>query len=312
MYDVLIIGGGPGGYTAALYCARAGLSTLLMEKLATGGQLAQTGQVDNYPGFPDGIDGFALAQRMRQGAERFGAHTRMAEVTGARLSGPVKTLSTSEGDVQGRAVIIATGAAPRLLGLENEHALTGRGVSYCAACDGMLYKGRDVVVVGGGNTAAEDALTLSRVAKSVAVIHRRDTLRASKIYHAPLMVAPNVRFFWNSAVEELLGNERLTGLRLKNMQTGASFSLSADGLFVAIGRVPETAFLQGSLPLAPDGAILADETTRTALPGVFAVGDVRAKAMRQIVTAAADGAVACHYAESYLASLAQQEKSALA
>lgn len=312
MYDVLIIGGGPGGYTAALYCARAGLSTLLMEKLATGGQLAQTGQVDNYPGFPDGIDGFTLAQRMRQGAERFGAHTRMAEVTDARLSGSVKILSTSEGDVQGRAVIIATGAAPRLLGLENERALTGRGVSYCAACDGMLYKGRDVAVVGGGNTAAEDALTLSRVAKSVAVIHRRDTLRASKIYHAPLMAAPNVRFFWNSAVEELLGSERLTGLRLKSTQTSESFSLPTDGLFVAIGRVPETAFLRGSLPLAPDGAILADETTRTALPGVFAVGDVRAKAMRQIVTAAADGAVACHYAESYLASLAQQEKSALA
>lgn len=304
MYDVLIIGGGPGGYTAALYCARAGLSTLVVEKLAAGGQLAQTSEVDNYPGFPESVDGFTLAQRMRQGAERFGARTRMAEVTGARLSGPVKTLSTSEGDMKARVVIIATGAAPRLLGLENEQALTGRGVSYCAACDGMLFKGKDVAVVGGGNTAAEDALLLSRIAKSVTIIHRRDALRASKVYHAPLMAAPNVRFVWNSAVEALLGSERLTGIRVRHTQSGASDTLPADGLFIAIGRIPETAFLRSSLPLAPDGAILAGETTRTALPGVFAVGDVRAKAVRQIVTAAADGAVACHYVESYLAGLA--------
>lgn len=305
MYDVLIIGGGPGGYTAALYCARAGLSTLVVEKLAAGGQLAQTGEVDNYPGFPKAVDGFTLAQRMRQGAERFGARTRLAEITGARLSGPVKALSTTEGNMEARAVIIATGAAPRPLGLENERALTGRGVSYCAACDGMLFKGKDVAVVGGGNAAAQDALLLSRIAKSVTIIHRRDALRASKVYHAPLMAAPNVRFVWNGAVEELLGSERLTGIRVKHAHSGASDALPVDGLFIAIGRIPETAFLRGCLPLAPDGAILADETTRTALPGVFAVGDVRAKAVRQIVTATADGAAACHYVESYLAGLAR-------
>ena len=192
IYDMIVIGGGPAGYTAALYAARAGLSTLVLEKLSAGGQMALTEQIDNYPGFEDGIDGFTLGEKMQQSAERFGAVTELAEVYKVSLSGKIKTLETSEGVFQGRTVVIATGASPRPLGVPGEDTLTGKGVHYCAACDGAPYRGRTVAVVGGGNSAAADALTLSRIAKKVYLIHRRDSLRATKVYHEPLMNAPNV------------------------------------------------------------------------------------------------------------------------
>ena len=303
VYDVLIIGGGPGGYTAALYCARAGLSTVLFEKLSAGGQMGLTTEIDNYPGFPEGVDGFTLGQKMEEGAERFGAKTVLADVRSVELAGDIKTVHTSEGDYEGRTVVIATGANPRKLGVPGEQELTGRGVSYCATCDGMFYRGKDVVVVGGGNSAVEDALLLSRVAKKVIVVHRRDTLRATKVYHKPLMEAENVEFFWNSAVTQLLENGKLTGIVVQNLLTGEETTVECDGVFISIGRKPATALVDGQVELDKSGYILADETTRTSRPGVFAVGDVRTKAVRQIVTAASDGAVAVHFAEEYLAGL---------
>ena len=216
-------------------------------------------------------------------------------------AGDGKTLETSEGVFQSRTVVVATGASPRSLGVPGEEALVGKGVHYCAACDGAPYRGKTVAVVGGGNSAAADALTLSRIAKKVYLIHRRDSLRATKVYHAPLMNAPNVEFCWNSTVSALLHDSRLTGLRLKDVNTGAEHDLACDGVFVSVGRAPATELFQGELALDKSGYIVADESTRTNLPGVFAAGDVRTKALRQVVTAVSDGAVAVHYAEEYLA-----------
>ncbi len=301
IYDMIVIGGGPGGYTAALYAVRAGLDTLVLEKLSAGGQMALTSQIDNYPGFEDGIDGFTLGEKMQQGAERFGAKTELADVTSVELSAEIKTVETSEGTFYGRTVVFATGASPRDLGISGEKELIGRGINYCAACDGMFYKGKTVVVVGGGNTAAADALMLSRIAQKVIVVHRRDTLRATKIYHEPLMKAANVEFRWNSTVSELLSDGKLTGVRLRDVQTGEKSTLACDGVFVSVGRKPATELVQGQLDLDSAGYIVADESTRTNLPGVYAVGDVRTKALRQVVTAVADGASAAHFAEEYLA-----------
>lgn len=303
IYDMVVIGGGPGGYTAALYAARAGLDIVVLEKLSAGGQMALTSQIDNYPGFEDGIDGFSLGENMQAGAERFGVKTVLTEVYAANLSGSIKELNTSEGTFYGRTVVLATGAKPRELGLPGERDLVGRGVNYCAACDGMFFKGKTVAVVGGGNSAAADALLLSRICEKVIVIHRRDTLRATKVYHQPLLQAENVEFRWNSTVTELLHDQRLTGLRLKDVLTEEESILPCDGVFISVGRSPETELVRDQLALDPGGYVIADESTRTNLPGVFAVGDVRTKAVRQVVTAVADGAVAAHYAEEYLAAL---------
>ena len=300
VYDMLVIGGGPGGYTAAMYAARAGLSVVVLEKLSAGGQMALTSQIDNYPGFEEGIDGFVLGEKMQQQAERFGVVSELAEVTALHLAGDIKIAETTEGTFRGKTLVLSTGAGPKYLGLPKERELTGRGVNYCAACDGMFYKGKTVVVVGGGNTAAADAMALSRIAKKVILIHRRDTLRATKIYHEPLLQAPNVEFLWNSAVTQLLDNGKLTGVQVTDLQTGKETVVECDGLFVSIGRTPATGLVSGQLVLDESGYIMADETTRTNLPGVFAVGDVRTKALRQIVTAVADGAAAAHFAEEYL------------
>lgn len=301
VYDMIIVGGGPAGYTAALYAARAGLDVVVLEKLSAGGQMALTHQIDNYPGFEEGIDGFTLAEKMQKQAERFGAKTLYAEVTRMNLDETPKTVETSEGTLQGRTVTLATGAGPRALGVAHEEALVGRGVAYCAACDGMFYRGKTVVVVGGGNSAAADALLLSRIARKVILVHRRDTLRATKVYHDPLMKAENVEFRWNSTVDALLHDDRLTGMRLKDVNTGETSELACDGVFVSVGRKPATALVQGQVELDGNGYIAADETTQTSVPGVYAVGDVRTKLLRQVVTAVADGAMAVHMAEEYLA-----------
>ena len=300
IYDVIVIGGGPGGYTAALYAARAGLQVLVLEKLSAGGQMALTSQIENYPGFVEAVDGFELGEKMQQQAQQFGAVTELANVTALRLEGDIKEVQTSEGPFYGKAVIIATGANPRELGLEKERDLIGRGVAYCAACDGMFYRGKTVVVVGGGNTAAADALLLSRIAKKVILVHRRDTLRATKVYHKPLLEAPNVEFFWNSQVTELLHGEKLTGVKIRDVHTGREQVIETDGLFISVGRKPATGLVEGQLTLDPAGYIQAGESTETNLPGVYAVGDVRTKQVRQIVTAVADGAVAAHKVEEYL------------
>ena len=301
VYDMLIIGGGPGGYTAALYAARAGMNALLLEKLSAGGQMAQTHQVDNYPGFEDGIDGFELAMKMQQQAERFGAKTEYAEVYKVDLKADPKMVETSEGIFYGKTVILATGAGPQLLGVPKEQELTGRGVAYCAACDGMFYKGKTVVVVGGGNSAAADALLLSRIAKKVILVHRRDTLRATKVYHQPLQQAENVEFRWNSQVTELLHGDKLTGIRIRNVHSGEESQIDCDGIFISIGRKPASELVQGQLALDKAGYVIAGEDTAASIPGVYAVGDLRTKQLRQIVTAVADGAVAVHMAEEYLA-----------
>lgn len=301
VYDLIVVGGGPGGYTAALYAARAGLDTLVLEKLSAGGQMALTEEIDNYPGFEDGIDGFTLAEKMQRQAERFGAKSAYAQVERMDLAASPKVLETSEGTFYSRAVVLATGANPRALDLPDEAALTGRGVAYCAACDGMRYKGKTVVVVGGGNSAAADAILLSRIAKKVILVHRRDTLRATKVYHAPLMEAENIEFFWNSTVTELLHADKLTGVKLKDVNTGQETVIPCDGVFISVGRKPATELVAGQLELDRSGYIIADETTKTSLPGVYAVGDVRTKPLRQVVTAVADGATAVHMAEAYLA-----------
>ena len=301
LYDTLIIGGGPAGYTAALYAARAGLDTAVIERMSPGGQMGLTDVIDNYPGFPEGVDGFTLGMNMQAQAERFGANTLYGDVTEVDFTDPAcKTVKTTSGTYSARTVIIATGANPRELGLPNESALIGKGVHYCAHCDGRFYKGKTVAVVGGGNSAVSDALYLSRVTAKVYLIHRRDTLRATKIYHEPLMKAENVEFVWNSAVTEILSDGRVTGVRVKDLVNGGEEELHFDGLFVSIGRQPATGFLQGAVELDGYGYVVADESTRTSVPGVFAVGDVRTKALRQVVTAVADGATAVHYIEEYL------------
>jgi thioredoxin reductase (NADPH) len=301
IYDVLILGGGPAGYSAALYTARAGLDTLVIEKICPGGQMATTDIIDNYPGFDAGIDGIELGMKMAAGAERFGAKSAYAEITEVDLAPAIKRVVTTDGVYFGKTVIIATGASPRPLGLEGEQALIGRGVHYCAHCDGRFYKGKTVMVVGGGNSAASDALYLSGLAEKVIVVHRRDTLRATKIYHAPLMRAENVEFYWNSKISGLLADMRLGAVKVTDLASEQEREVKIDGLFVSIGRQPATELFAEQLALDAHGYIIADESTKTNLDGVFAAGDVRTKELRQVVTAAADGAVAAHMAETYLA-----------
>lgn len=309
VYDMIVVGGGPGGYTAALYAARAGLDTVVLEKLSAGGQMALTEQIDNYPGFEDGIDGFSLGEKMKRGTERFGVETKLTEVLSLELSGAVKKAETTEGSLYARTIVLATGAGPRELGVASEQEFIGKGVNYCAACDGMFYKDKTVVIAGGGNTAAADALILSRICKKVILVHRRDTLKATKIYHEPLIKTENIEFCWDSEITELLHDEKVTGIRLRNVKTGEESTLACDGVFISIGRKPSTELVKEQLEIDPAGYIVADESTRTNIPGVFAVGDVRTKALRQVVTAVADGAVAAHYAEEYLAGGIAYESS---
>lgn len=300
IHDMIIIGAGPAGYTAALYAARAGRKPLVLERMSLGGQMAVTDKIDNYPGFEEGIDGFSLALKMQAGAERFGAETKYAEVLSVDFSGTPKKLQTSEGEYLARTVVIATGADPRPLGVNGEEKLVGKGVHYCAHCDGRFYKGKTVVVVGGGNTAVSDALYLSSLAERVILVHRRDTLRATAIYTDALMRTPNVTVLWDSVVTELLFDERLNGIKVQNLKNKAEQIVDCNAVFVSIGRMPATSLFREALATDASGYILADESTRTNVDGVFAVGDVRTKDLRQVVTAVADGAVAAHFAEEYL------------
>lgn len=300
MYDVVVIGGGPAGYAAALYCARAGLQVVVLETMAPGGQMGTTAWVENYPGFPEGVGGFELAQAMQKQAEHFGARTLLGAVEASSLASQVKRITAGGKELEARAVVVASGAAPRELGLPNERALRGKGVSYCATCDGMFYRGKKVLVVGGGDTAAADAVYLSKICKQVVIVHRRDKLRASAAYTKPLQEAGNVRILWDTVVQAIPG-ERVERAVLRNVNTGQTSEEPCDGVFIAVGNVPNTAFLQGQLALDTQGYILAGEDTRSSLPGVFAAGDVRRKPLRQIVTAVADGAVAAAAVEAYLA-----------
>lgn len=301
MYDVIVIGGGPGGYTAALYAARAGLNTLVVEKMSAGGQMTQTMQIDNYPGFEEGVDGFTLGMKMQAQAERFGVETKLLEVFEVKLSGKEKVVVTDAGEYYAKVVIVATGADHRHLGLENEEEMLGKGVGYCAACDGMLYKGKTVAVVGGGNSAVADALLLSKICEKVILIHRRDTLRASRVDREALNKVSNIEFIWNSVVTEIVGDKVIKGIKVINTETNEEQEVALDGLFISIGRAPATDIFKNQLDMDENGYIIADESTCTNVPGVFVVGDARTKMVRQIVTAMADGAVAVYQAEKYLA-----------
>jgi len=312
--DVIIIGSGPAGYTAAIYAARADLKPLVFEGSVTaGGALMNTTEVENFPGFPTGIQGPDLMESLRGQAERFGAELVPEDVVAVRLAGEVKEVDTGDerwGGItthRARAVIIATGSAYRELGLESEKRLSGRGVSWCATCDGAFFRDQDVAVVGGGDSAVEEATFLSRFARSVTLVHRRDTLRASKIMVARAKADPKISFAWNSEVVDVLGEDRMTGLRLRDTGTGAERTLAATGLFVAIGHDPRVELFRGQLELDAAGyVVVRGRSTRTDLPGVFACGDVVDHEYRQAVTAAGSGCAAALDAERYLAALADE------
>lgn len=288
MYDILILGGGPSGLTAGIYAARGGLRAIIIENKGIGGQAAITPEIENYPGI-ESVDGFSLTETMRKQAESFGVEFAFDTVLSAELSENVKTVKTQNGSFEGKYVILACGAQPKKTGLAREDELLGRGVSYCATCDGGFFRNKPVAVVGGGNTAVEDALYLERFASEVYLIHRRDELRASKIL-ADRIKKSSVKLLWDSVVEELDGTP-LSGIIIKNVKTNAVSSISVKGLFVAIGQTPSTALFEG-ITLDDSGYIVTDDRLETNIKGVYAAGDIRSKRLRQIVTACADGAVA--------------------
>ncbi|MBH5130187.1 thioredoxin-disulfide reductase [Streptomyces sp. HB-N217] len=311
MHDVIVIGSGPAGYTAALYTARAQLRPLVFAgSVLVGGALTTTTEVENFPGFPDGVLGPDLMDHMRAQAERFGADIVDDDITAVDLTGEVKTVTDTAGAVhRARTVIVATGSQHRKLHLPGEDALGGRGVSSCATCDGFFFKDRDIAVVGGGDTAMEEATFLTRFARSVTVVHRRDTLRASKVMANRAAQDPKIRFVWNSEVAEIHGDDRLTGLTLRSTRTGELRPLPVTGLFVAIGHDPRTELAKGQLDLDDDGYIkVVSPSTRTSLPGVFAAGDAVDHAYRQAITAAGTGCAAALDAERHLAALDAGER----
>jgi len=304
LYDVVIIGGGPAGLTAGLYSSRAKLKTLLIERMIMGGQVMTTTKVENYPGFPGGIDGPDLMIRFQEHCQEFGLETITGDVTGLRLDGTDKILSVDDQEIRARAVIITTGAEPSKLEVPGETEFTGRGVSYCATCDGAFFREQEIAIVGGGDTAAEEALFLTRFASKVYLIHRRDSLRATKLLQDRLFANDKVEVLWNSRIQEVKGDPTgMTSVVLGSTANAESRDLPLQGLFVAIGVTPKAHFLTEVLELDPDGHILTDPECRTSLPGVFAAGDVRKKILKQIATAVGDGAVAAIMAEKYLDDL---------
>jgi len=313
--NVIIIGSGPAGYTAALYTARASLKPLVFEGAVTaGGALMTTTEVENFPGFQDGIMGPELMDNMRGQAERFGAELVPDDVVAVDLSGEIKTVTDTAGTVhRAKAVIVTTGSQHRKLGLPNEDALSGRGVSWCATCDGFFFKDQDIAVIGGGDTAMEEATFLSRFAKSVTVVHRRDSLRASKAMQERAFADPKIKFVWDSEVAEIKGNPKLEGLTLRNLKTGELSELPVTGLFIAIGHDPRTELFKGQLDLDDEGYLKVEApSTRTNLTGVFGAGDVVDHTYRQAITAAGTGCSAALDAERFLAALADEAAAAAA
>ncbi len=301
--EVIVIGSGPAGYTAALYAARARMSPLVFEGSVTaGGALMNTTDVENFPGFPDGILGPDLMDSIRKQAERFGAELVADDVIEVDLAATPKVVTTADGTYLARTVIIATGSSYRELGVPGEKRLSGHGVSWCATCDGFFFREQDIAVVGGGDSAMEEATFLTRFARSVTIVHRRDSLRASKIMQDRALADPKIKFAWDSEVAEMVGEDRITGLRLKNLKSGAATTLPVTGVFVAIGHDPRSELFAGQLATDPDGYLLVDQpSTRTAIPGVFACGDVVDRHYRQAVTAAGTGCAAALDAERWLA-----------
>lgn len=298
-YQVIIIGGGPGGFTAGLYTARAGLKTLLMEKNMYGGQIVNSSLLENYPGFPDGISGFELMDLMKKQAEKYGLDAKLAEVTSIK-PGKKHEVISAEGTFSADVVIIASGAYYTRLGLDNEARMTGRGVSYCATCDGFFFRGKDVAVIGGGDTAITDALELAQHVTKVFVIHRRDQLRASEIMQKRAFEQPKIEMVWDSVVDNIIGEEMVTALKLKNVKTGDYSELPVNGVFVAIGSNPNSGSFKGVVEMDQSGFIMVDQYMTTSVPGIYAIGDVRKYSSRQVSTAVGDGAAAAINAFKYI------------
>ena len=300
-YDVIIIGGGPAGLTAGLYVSRARLSCLIVEKMAAGGLVVNAGLVENYPGFPQGIGGLELAELIDEQAKKYGLEVLLAEVTGLELKEGQKIVKATEGDLVAKAVIITAGSDRVKLNVPGEEEFTGKGVAYCAICDGALFRDKPVAVVGGGNAAISEALELTKFASKVVVIHRRQQLRATRILQERAFAEPKVEFLWDTVVEAVEGDNVVKRLRLRNVLTGEKSVLDISGIFVALGFIPNTAYLKGVLPLDDAGAIITNEKMETGVPGIFAAGDIRSSSIRQVVAAAGDGAVAAIYAERFIA-----------
>jgi thioredoxin reductase (NADPH) len=300
-YDVVILGGGPAGLTAGIYAGRAGLKTIIVEKGLPGGQIAQTEEVENYPGFPEGISGPELASRMVQQAEKFGARIVMDEVLGIEPQEDGFLVRGFERTYPARVVIVATGANPRRLGVPGEDKFYGRGVSTCATCDGFFYRDKEVVVVGGGDAAVEEGLFLTKFARKVTLVHRRDELRANKVAQTRAFQNPKMHFLFSHVVTEILGEDQVTGVRLKNLKTGEEYVYPTDGVFVFIGHEPNTGFLKGVVELRPDGYVAVRDEVYTSVPGIFAAGDVADPIYRQLTTSVGAGTRAAMTAEKYLA-----------
>lgn len=301
IYDVVILGGGTAGLTAAIYACRARLNVLMVERFFPGGQLMMCELIENFPAQPKGISGAELAALLQEQAEKFGLQIKYAEVTDADLVSPVKTLVTNEGEtIQAKTVIMSLGARPRALGAKGESEFLGRGVSYCAVCDGALFAGKKLAVVGGGDTAVEDSMFLTRFATEVHIIHRRDKLRAQQIIQERAFANEKISLHWDSVVKEIKGGDLVESVVLENVKTGETSDLAVDGVFVLVGTNPNTKLVEGKIELDDLGYIITDDNMQTSIPGVYAAGDVRHKLLRQLVTAAADGAIAATAAEKYI------------
>ncbi len=299
IYDLIILGAGPAGLTAAIYGGRANLSTLVLEQMVSGGEIATTDQLENYPGFPQGISGAEFGQLLEQQAVRFGAEIISAAIDEVDPEGDIKKVSTSRGDFYGRTMVVASGTSPRLLGVPGEEKYRGRGISFCATCDGFFFRDKKVAVVGGGDSAVKEALYLTRFAREVILIHRRDELRAVSALQKQILGHPQVTFLWDTVVEEFKGDQNLTTLVIKNVKDSTTSELPVDGVFLYVGRIPNTGFLKG-VEKDPQGYIITSEEMETTISGLFAAGDVRRKFLRQVITAAADGAIAAMMAVRYL------------
>ena len=300
IYDLVTIGGGPAGLTAAIYAGRGLLKTLVIEKLMTGGQATITHMIDNYPGFPEGVSGPELMEKFELQAKRFGAEFKFTTVDEISLDGDIKVLKAGKEEIRTRAVLICTGAEPRRLNVPGEAKLTGKGVSYCATCDGAFFRDAVIAVVGGGDSAVKEAIYLTKFASKVYVIHRRDELRAEKITAEQAFANEKIEFIWDTVVEEILGGHAVTGVKIKNVKDASTKELPLEGAFIYVGMLPNTAFLKGFVNIDEAGYIVADRDTHTNVPGVFAAGDVRKKLSRQVATAVGDGATAAMAAEEYI------------
>lgn len=302
-YEILIVGGGPAGLAAGLYAARARRKTMLLERGMHGGQIATTGLVENYPGFPDGIEGPELAERMLQQSAKFGMEIEYAPVTSLRVEDGLKVVSTEDGEYAAPVVILAGGSDYNKLEVPGEAELAGKGVSYCATCDGAFFKDQELAVIGGGDSALDEGLFLTRFASKLTLIHRRDQLRANQTLQERARANPKFNFIWDTVVEEVIGPQQVSGLRLRNLKSGARTQFPCQGVFVYIGHRPNTAYLQGQVKLDEQGYIITDEVMETGVPGLYAAGDIRHNSARQLVTAAGDGATAAIRAEHYLTEL---------